>query len=235
MPGTFVRKTITALALAVSATALPAFANAALVGINDPLYGAGQDGQNITLDTNTGLQWLDVTLTTNRSYNDIAGQFGSSGDFAGWRHAQGNELVTLFGNAGLPAAFGGVDLGSGFDDEILAFQTLTGLVYSSSTYVSLPVAVSDRVRQTNASMFDDGDPFGFGGTGWAGVSNTEFGLEAAIFIDEGPSRSSVTLMGHWLVREATTQIAAPGTVALFGISLAAIGFLRRRGPSAGTQ
>lgn len=124
-------------------------ADAALIGINDPLYGAGQDGQNITLDTDTGLQWLDVTLTTNRSYNDIAGQFGSGGDFTGWRHATAGELIEFFGNAGLPAALGEVDPGSLLDDEIRALLDLTGKIHDGSTAINLPVASSDPVFRTN--------------------------------------------------------------------------------------
>lgn len=50
---------------------------------------------------NTGLYWLDVNLTINRSYNDVSSQFGVGGDFAGYRYASGNEVNTLFSNAGI--------------------------------------------------------------------------------------------------------------------------------------
>lgn len=59
-------------------------ARAVLVSSNDPFYGVG----SITLDTNTGLQWLDLTQSTNLSVNDI---LGGSGSFL----AQGFQLATL--------------------------------------------------------------------------------------------------------------------------------------------
>ncbi len=48
-------------------------ANAILIGANDPAFGAGDDGFNLTQDTDTGLEWLDVPLTDNQSFNDIIG------------------------------------------------------------------------------------------------------------------------------------------------------------------
>ena len=209
---------------------IAANANAALIGINDPLYGAGQDGQNITLDTDTGLEWLDVTLTTNRSYNDIAGQFGSGGDFTGWRHATAGELIEFFGNAGLPAALGEVDPGSFLDDEISAFLDLTGKIHDGSTTINLPVASSDPVFRTNGAMFDGSEflPPNIQSTSWAGITDGQFALRVRVHTGEGPGTSQETVLGHWLVREASTEVSAPGGLALFVMSLAVFGALRRR-------
>ena len=49
-------------------------------------------------DTNTGLNWLDVTATVNRSYNDISSQFVAGGEFDGWRYATKNEFNSLLSN-----------------------------------------------------------------------------------------------------------------------------------------
>lgn len=67
-----------------------------LISVNDGVFGAN----SITIDTDSGLQWLDLTVTQNRSYADVASQFGSGGEFQGWRHATINDLVTLQTNAG---------------------------------------------------------------------------------------------------------------------------------------
>jgi hypothetical protein len=67
-----------------------------LISVNDGVFGAN----SITLDTDSGLEWLDLTVTQNRSYADVANQFGSGGEFQGWRHATINDLVTLQTNAG---------------------------------------------------------------------------------------------------------------------------------------
>ena len=44
-------------------------ANATLIQANDPAFGAGVDGFNLTQDTVTGLEWLDLTLSSGLSYH----------------------------------------------------------------------------------------------------------------------------------------------------------------------
>lgn len=42
------------------------------------------DNGNYFTDTNTGLDWLNLTETVSRSYNDVYSNLGSGGDFQGW-------------------------------------------------------------------------------------------------------------------------------------------------------
>lgn len=56
---------------------------------------------SITRDTDTGLDWLDLTETAGRSYNDISSQFGVGGEFEGWRYATSVEAQTLWANIGV--------------------------------------------------------------------------------------------------------------------------------------
>jgi hypothetical protein len=72
-------------------------AHAAFISFSDSRFGI----DSVTLDTNTGLQWLDVPLSQNRSYNDIAVQFGTGGDFEGFRYATPSEVTNLFNSFGL--------------------------------------------------------------------------------------------------------------------------------------
>ena len=60
------------------------------------------DNGSMTLDTGTGLKWLHLTESINRSFDDVSRQFGAGGDFAGRRHANFAKVFTLFVNAGLP-------------------------------------------------------------------------------------------------------------------------------------
>ena len=64
--------------------------HAAFVSLSDLRYGA----DSITLDTETGLRWLDVPISLNRSYNDVAAQFGAGGDFEGYRFATPSEVTS---------------------------------------------------------------------------------------------------------------------------------------------
>lgn len=50
----------------------------------------------LTYDTATGLEWLDVTLTVNMSYNDVTAQLGTGGTYAGFVHASETQIVGLF-------------------------------------------------------------------------------------------------------------------------------------------
>ena len=54
------------------------------------------DNNTFTTDTESGLDWLDVTFTVDRSYNDVSSQVGGSGDFEGWRYASRQEFDTLW-------------------------------------------------------------------------------------------------------------------------------------------
>ena len=46
------------------------------------------DHGTYTTDTTTGLDWLDVTASLGRTFNDVNSQFGVGGDFEGWGFAR---------------------------------------------------------------------------------------------------------------------------------------------------
>ncbi|MEE9336552.1 MAG: VPLPA-CTERM sorting domain-containing protein [Methylococcaceae bacterium] len=57
------------------------------------------DHDTYTTDSISGLDWRDVTASVGRSYNDVSSQFGTGGDFEGWKYATGaqfNALVTNY-------------------------------------------------------------------------------------------------------------------------------------------
>jgi hypothetical protein len=59
------------------------------------------DCGGLTCDSNTGLQWLDVTATIGRSYSDVAANFSNPSDPAyGFRFATYTEVVQLYADAG---------------------------------------------------------------------------------------------------------------------------------------
>lgn len=68
---------------------LPIFSHATIVDLG-----------TITRDTETGLDWLDVTETRGLSYNQVTAQMGVGGAYEGWRYATASEvdlLITHFG------------------------------------------------------------------------------------------------------------------------------------------
>ncbi len=55
----------------------------------------------VTLDRISSLEWLDLTATANRSFDDVVGNLGVGGDFEGWRLASPAQVYALMRNAGL--------------------------------------------------------------------------------------------------------------------------------------
>ena len=84
----------------------------------------------------SGLEWLDLTATTDRSYNDISSKFGSGQEFDGWRYATQAEVE------GFLDAFGGDNAhydgwstqNNGLFDKVASYWGDTCAAYSCSPY-----------------------------------------------------------------------------------------------------
>lgn len=61
----------------------------------------GSGDQLLTLDTETNLEWLNLTVTTNRSASEVLGGFGALTTTHGFRYATGADLGTLYAHAGI--------------------------------------------------------------------------------------------------------------------------------------
>ncbi len=85
-------------ALALMGLTLTVSANAAILSVNSS-FGAN----TITRDTDTGLDWLDVTESLALSYNQVTSQMGVGGTYEGWRYATMAELDQLIVNFGYVA------------------------------------------------------------------------------------------------------------------------------------
>jgi hypothetical protein len=60
----------------------------------------------ITYDTETGLEWLDVTITTPYSYDEILIEIKPGGAFDGYRLAKTDEILNFWQNAGINTGIG---------------------------------------------------------------------------------------------------------------------------------
>ncbi len=69
---------------------------AALVS-QDSIYGP----DSITLDTDTGLLWLDWSQTIGLSFDEVSAQLGEGGLYSGFRFATNDEVNTLWLNGGI--------------------------------------------------------------------------------------------------------------------------------------
>ena len=91
---------VTATVLVIlSSTRLPAKAD--LYQVDDPRWGA----DSLTLDTRTGLTWLDLPFSLDLSYSQAEAEMLPGGEFAGFRHATAVEVASLYASAGFGEGF----------------------------------------------------------------------------------------------------------------------------------
>ena len=162
------------------------------------------DGQ-ITRDTDTGLDWLDVTLTVNLSYNDVvAGVGGFSA--AGFRHATAAEVCALFATHALAPVPCPSDT-EATDPSAIA-QTLITLLGATQSGGMLFSSF-----QITSGVVDDGSTSG--GVGFARLERRSSGIPSSSTSDSQVRNDAVdpalvsSVRGHFLVRPTPPPPALP--------------------------
>ena len=197
-----INKTLTLVGLTLSLTA-----NAAVVDLG-----------NITRDMATGLDWLDLTETNGRSYNDISSKLGAGQEFAGYRYASVAEVENLWTTLGLP---------NGTSDVILVTDPLY------STFVSAANLLGNTAGEVSASydygtkgitgdFASDGDLYAVGISHWVGSNFTDNWTGDR-------TRSTIwrhTIMGSYLV--AASPVPIPAAAWLFGSALIGLIGVKRK-------
>ncbi len=188
----------------VAYAAACSIASADIVELDDGVFGAG----SVTLDTDTGLQWLDLTLSTDLSANEVDAQLGVGGTFEGWRYASVAEVLTLFVNAGIPDVPG-----------------------QSSANIAPAQALMDFVGSTGfqAGIGDGRQAFGITGDKSGGLRrradmdglmvNGMPEMSVGAFAFQNPN-GGAPVLGSWLVR-----VPHPGTLAV--LACGSVGACRR--------
>jgi len=163
------------------------------------------DQGNNTFDPNTGLQWLDVTLSGNRSYIDVSAQLGLGGDFQGYRYATAAEVSTLYTNAGITNPYDG---------------PLTG---ESPRYAALISLLGGSLQVSG--ILADTSPFAFfqRGAVLALYPNFNF-MQAATDCCSFSQSSSNPAFGSFLVTDAVAT-PLPAALPLFATGLGVMGLL----------
>jgi len=183
------------------------------------------DNGNTTIDTGTGLEWLDITLTVGQSYNDVLASSFVTTD--GYQYATEAEVEQLFTNAGGTPTPGPAYLPS----NIAPAQLLLDLMGCTSYLIGVPCdgAGEDWAPAMWGSsseyiaLIDDrwNLPEYIVPGGHAGVLTTRS------FIHGDDSTSYRADVGSFLVR--TSAIPIPAAVWLFGSGLLGlVGMARRK-------
>ena len=150
-------------------------AQAVLVSVDDAVFGAG----SFTRDTASGLEWLDISGTTRRTYAYVESQLGPGGEFAGLRHATTGEISDLFVH-GIPV----LNSFTGADANVAPALALLALTGAASFQGQFPEALGSMAGVPGPTFFQNSTP-----AYWASVGGAS----------RNPTFEWATI-DHWLVR-----------------------------------
>lgn len=192
----------------VASLAFPA-ANASLIAADNLRWGVG----SITVDTDTGLGWLDVHLTVNLSYNEMQSQLGANGQYDGFRYASQAEVETLFINAVIPDINRASTANLAHASKLLSLLGATSSLRGTSEIFGITGTLLNQA--VSSAMLDH---YFSDGTGMldANVMGPTYGMDY---------RSS--LVGSWLVTADYAEVPLPSALLLFSSALTLCSFIKR--------
>ena len=92
------------------------------------------DKGNYSIDTKTGIEWLDLTETAGLSYNDVSSKMGVGQEFEGWGYATTSQVATFFDGFGGSGDYSGWSASNNGLYNVVA--TLWGELYRGEYYTA---------------------------------------------------------------------------------------------------
>jgi hypothetical protein len=137
-----------------------------------PLQSQGSSfgGDTITFDPNTGLQWLDLTVSIGYSKSEMDDQIQPGGVFEGYHFATNDEIRQLFIDAGIDVGPGSDEFIAANYEPIVQLANLIGVLgangncgggctfYYAQGYTAEPPPFENTVAVTGVSWFDNDPP-----------------------------------------------------------------------------
>lgn len=170
--------------------------DADVISSDDAVFGTDA----LTVDTEQGLEFLDLNWTTSRTVNMISGEFGVGGDFEGFRRASADEVLTMISNAGFDTPALGMGITIPPSTAFRDFVNMTGVVGGIGGIRFSRGLVTDAPAPGRSYFVALED---FTGANQHDIITTE--ISAA-------NNESSGSIGHWIVRD----VPAPGALSLLG-------------------
>jgi len=177
-------------------------------------------GENLIIrDTNSGLEWLDLTETNNVSRQNILPQLQVGGSLEGWRYANNAEVVALWANFSNDLSTSRII--NGLDPSVATASSFLGNIFCEASCGSWPYGVSGLT----SNFFEVGSTPNYSVVG----ANKDIGLGQTRYYGNDdafghPRTASAIWFGLYLVR----PVPIPAAVWLFGSGLISLIGLGRR-------
>lgn len=225
------RKFFTTFAIAILGISPATLTHAALITQD---FSDGSGDALLTYDSDTGLEWLDTTITDGRSFTEVKAGWGGWTTTSGFRYATMAELRRLFVSAGVMPNFLYDTYSTPSDitevDRIIALTRLLGPTFIYEDEGS-PLQRRSVMGFVADDYSDNPDYAGFGR--YADVGFYQLGWTTYAWAQDGSSTQVQRSgqyggLGSFLVRESViTPVPEPTTLALSGVALLVLLALRR--------
>lgn len=192
------------------------------------------DNGTFTTDDEANLDWLDVTLSVDQSYNYVSSQFGAGGEYAGWRYATGAELNTLVTNAlalATPITSTTTPIPTVFFNNNPLFDQLVS--YLGDTYDNrfTPLGVNYTIGILSDELYDGTTAMQY----FAGLFDYHDGpddnyMYIATYSNLLPRNATERYVGSFLVRQSVS-VPEPATWLLMSLGMLGMVGMKRRQPT----
>jgi len=170
----------------------------------------------ITRDTNSGLDWLDLTVTRNASYNDVISLLGTGGTLNGWRYATSSEVLNLWAGFGVDLTDAYKIQSSGEDPGVMQASQYLGSTMCAYDCTKFPYGTYGISEDT------DQNPNNFIGAHYYPPSDVT-AYSPFFSLGNHPPSLRIEYVGSYLVQTSTVPLPPSILLFIFG-ALGLVGF-----------